>query len=95
MGGGRTSATIASGGEQDPLREADRHLAEVRNRIARQDRLVRTMQAAGHDTTLARDMLAALRGTHAALTEYRRVMAATLALADKVHAAAIGPANPS
>jgi hypothetical protein len=75
--------------ERQHLMLADRHLAEARNRITRQEALIRRMKRARHETELAEALLAVLLTSHERFIEHRRTIVAAIAVAERAASAKI------
>jgi hypothetical protein len=76
--------------ERRHLALADRHVAEAQLRITRQEALIRRMKQARRETALAEALLAALLTSHELFIEHRRLLVATIALAERAESANIG-----
>jgi hypothetical protein len=61
------------------LAEADRQLVEAKARVARQERLIARMAAAGEDTTLSRELLAVLEESLDLTRQRRELILAEIA----------------
>jgi hypothetical protein len=57
--------------ERRQLVKADRDIADGRERVAHQEKILNELDRDGHDTKMARDLLDALHGTLNAMIEHR------------------------
>jgi uncharacterized protein YigA (DUF484 family) len=60
--------------EREHLAQADRHIAEARDRIARQKEVIAELARGGHQTDVAMSMLHALEHCLHAFEEHRKVV---------------------
>lgn len=60
--------------EQRHLQQADQDIAECRVRIRRQRVLINRVATLGHDTELARAILATMQGTLRVMVHHRRLI---------------------
>jgi hypothetical protein len=64
--------------EQAHLAEADRHIVEARQRIARQESLIEELGRVGHDTACSRDLLRLLQETLTLMVAHREMISRSL-----------------
>jgi predicted outer membrane protein len=63
--------------ERDHVAETDRHIEGVKQRIARQKKIVSELERDGHDTDLGMELLAALEDALRVLEQHREVFLRT------------------
>jgi hypothetical protein len=67
--------------ELEHLRKADADIADARERVARQVRLIARIEDAGRDTATARSLLETMRRTLTAMETNRRIILGALDIA--------------
>lgn len=83
------------GHEVQELEVADRHIRDGRERVRRQITLVRALHGDGHDTELARKLLAVLRSSVAVTRQHRALMLEILADHDNRHQGGMAHGAPA